>query len=78
VRNQGEDTAGAVRRPLLVTADEHLLDDVLRLATAATVSVDVRAEVGGARAVWGGLFSLCAAVRVLLRRRAGAGRPALA
>lgn len=48
----GERGIGAARRPLLVTGDERLLDDVLRLAAAATVSVDVRSEVGDARTAW--------------------------
>lgn len=40
------------RRPLVVTQDEGLLDDVLRLASAASMAVDVRAEVGTARSAW--------------------------
>ncbi|HJU98391.1 MAG TPA: septum site-determining protein Ssd [Jiangellaceae bacterium] len=42
----------AAARPLLVTADDGLLDDLLRLATAAGVEVDVVADAGSARARW--------------------------
>ncbi|HEU0213933.1 MAG TPA: septum site-determining protein Ssd [Jiangellaceae bacterium] len=42
----------AAARPLLVTADDGLLDDLLRLATAAGVEVDVAADAGSARARW--------------------------
>lgn len=45
--------ADQARRPLLVTGDERILDDLLRLAAAATVSIDVRSEVGSARPAWG-------------------------
>jgi secretion/DNA translocation related CpaE-like protein len=40
--------------PLLVTADDGLLDDLLRLAAAAGVSLDVAADPGAGRAAWGG------------------------
>lgn len=50
--HDGDPASGGVRRPLLVTGDEHLLDDVLRLAAAATVSLDVRSEIGDARSAW--------------------------
>ncbi|MGH8825622.1 MAG: septum site-determining protein Ssd [Jiangellaceae bacterium] len=39
-------------RPLVVTADDRLLDDLLRLAAAAGVEVDVAADPGAARARW--------------------------
>jgi secretion/DNA translocation related CpaE-like protein len=39
-------------RPLVVTADDGLLDDLLRLATAAGVEVAVAADPGSARARW--------------------------
>lgn len=39
-------------RPLLVTAEPALLDDVLRLAATAGVEVDVAHEVAGARRRW--------------------------
>src|SRR6266540_5502504 len=39
-------------RPLLVTADPLLLDDLLRLCAAAAVEPDVAADVGGARRSW--------------------------
>ncbi|MFW6091109.1 MAG: septum site-determining protein Ssd [Actinomycetota bacterium] len=41
-------------RPLVLTADERLLDDVLRLAAAAGVEVDLVTEAGAARARWPG------------------------
>ncbi|HSK54630.1 MAG TPA: septum site-determining protein Ssd [Jiangellales bacterium] len=43
--------AGPVR-PLVVTADERLLDDLLRLAAAAGVDVDVADDAGSALACW--------------------------
>lgn len=39
-------------RPLLVTADDGLLDDLLRLAAAAGVDADVVADAGAARSRW--------------------------
>lgn len=39
-------------RPLLVTADEHLLDDLLGLAQRAGVDVDVAPDVGTAQTLW--------------------------
>ena len=39
-------------RPLLVTADAELLDDVLRLSAAAGVAVEVAADLVSARASW--------------------------
>ncbi len=39
-------------RPLVVTADDGLLDDLLRLAAAAGVEVDVATDPGSARARW--------------------------
>lgn len=43
----------ALSRPLLVTNDADLLDDLLRLAAAADVEVDVAADPIAARARWG-------------------------
>ncbi|MCA1822966.1 MAG: septum site-determining protein Ssd [Mycobacteriales bacterium] len=43
-----------MRRPLVVTADPQLLDDLLRLAAAAGAEVDVAPDAVGARAVWAG------------------------
>ena len=43
---------GPATRPLLVTADERLLDDLLRLAAAAGAEVDVAADAGEARTRW--------------------------
>ncbi|MFY1705549.1 septum site-determining protein Ssd [Micromonospora sp. WMMA1923] len=40
------------RRPLIVTADGELLDDLLRLAAAGGVEVDVAADPAAARARW--------------------------
>ena len=39
-------------RALLITADENLLDDVLRLAAAASAEVEVVPDVGAVRASW--------------------------
>lgn len=39
-------------RPLVVTADDGLLDDVLRLAAAAGTDVDVAHDAGSARSSW--------------------------
>jgi secretion/DNA translocation related CpaE-like protein len=39
-------------RPLLVTADDRVLDDVIRLAAARGLALDVAADVGGARQAW--------------------------
>ena len=39
-------------RPLLLTADPHLLDDLLRLAAAAGTDVEVAPDPAGARAPW--------------------------
>lgn len=39
-------------RPLVVTADEGLLDDLLRLAAAAGVEVEVASDAGTARSRW--------------------------
>jgi secretion/DNA translocation related CpaE-like protein len=41
-------------RPLVVTGDEGLLDDLLRLAAAAGVEVEVAADAGAARSHWPG------------------------
>ncbi len=41
-------------RPLVATGDERLLDDLLRLAAAAGVSVDVAPDAAAARAAWAG------------------------
>src|SRR3712207_8052527 len=39
-------------RPLIVTADASLLDDLLRLAAAAGVEPEVAADAGAARRSW--------------------------
>jgi secretion/DNA translocation related CpaE-like protein len=44
--------AGPARRPLVLTADVRLLDDLLRLAAAAGVEVEVDADPGAARRSW--------------------------
>ena len=44
--------AGGSSRALVVTADESLLDDLLRLAAAASAEVDVVHDVGAARSGW--------------------------
>ncbi|GAB3400287.1 CpaE-like family protein [Flindersiella endophytica] len=44
--------AQEVGRPLLVTADDRVLDDVIRLAAACGMALDVAADVGGARPAW--------------------------
>lgn len=41
-----------VPRPLLVTTDDRVLDDVIRLAAARGLALDVAADVGGARQTW--------------------------
>ncbi len=41
-------------RPLLITADEALLEDVLRLAAAVGVDLEVAADAAGGRASWAG------------------------
>jgi secretion/DNA translocation related CpaE-like protein len=47
-------TPAPVVRPLLVTADNAVLDDVLRLAAAAGVAVDVAHDDVAARRLWNG------------------------
>jgi secretion/DNA translocation related CpaE-like protein len=42
-------------RPLVITADEGLLDDLLRLAAAAGVEIDVAPDAGAARSRWPGV-----------------------
>lgn len=51
-RRDGSREPAAPPRPLVVTRDEGLLDDLLRLASVASVAVDVRSDVGTARAAW--------------------------
>lgn len=41
-----------ILRPLLVTADDQLLDDLLRLAAAAGIEVEVARDCGSARSRW--------------------------
>lgn len=48
----GHELAGQVARPLLVTADEHLLDALLRLAAAAGVTPQVASDAVTARRSW--------------------------
>ena len=47
-------SAGSSTRPLVLCADEHVLDDLLRLAAAAGVEAEVAADPGAARTAWGG------------------------
>lgn len=47
-----QERAAAVMRPLLVTADDDLLDDLLRLAAAAGIEVEVASDPASARARW--------------------------
>jgi secretion/DNA translocation related CpaE-like protein len=64
--------------PLLITADPELLDDVVRLAAAAGVDLQVMPDPGAARPIWSrapvvlvGDDAAEAVGRVRLRRRAG-------
>ena len=41
-------------RPLIITADPRLLDDLLRCAAAAGIEPEVQADPGAARASWAG------------------------
>lgn len=52
VRPGGPAPFTARARPLVVTADEDLLDDLLRLAAAAGIDVDVVHDAGAARSRW--------------------------
>jgi secretion/DNA translocation related CpaE-like protein len=67
------DTAGgSPELPLLITGDAELLDETLRLADAAGVSLHVVAEAGGARSSWPGARLVLVgfdAVADLVRRR---------
>ena len=45
----GKHTAMGSGRPLVVTADKHLLDEVLRLAAMVGVDVEVVPDAGSAR-----------------------------
>lgn len=45
-------TPSTPRRPLAITADEHLLDDLVRLAAAAGITLDVAHDAGAARRWW--------------------------
>lgn len=72
----GHDPVGRVRRPLLVTADEELLDTLLRLAAAAGVTPQVATDVATARRSWSaspvvalGVDQVAAAVAAGLPRR---------
>ncbi|MQA78068.1 MAG: septum site-determining protein [Streptosporangiales bacterium] len=46
------DTIGKESRPLLVSDDEHLVDEVLRLAAAAGASIELVPSAGAARPSW--------------------------
>jgi secretion/DNA translocation related CpaE-like protein len=66
------------RRPLLVTADPELLDDVLRLASAAGIEIDVAPGAAAARSSWPAAAlvlvgsDLAATIaRAAIRRRSG-------
>lgn len=72
----GHNLAAQVRRPLLVTADEQLLDSLLRLAAAAGVTPQVATDVAAARRSWSvaslvvlGVDQVAAAVAAGLPRR---------
>jgi hypothetical protein len=63
-------------RPLLVTADPDLLDDVLRLAAVAGVEIEVAADAASSRSAWSSAPLVLAGVdlgeslsRAALRRR---------
>lgn len=45
-------TGGAAARPLVLTGDEDLLDELLRIAATAGVELDVAADAAGARRRW--------------------------
>lgn len=71
-------------RPLLVTADPNILDDLLRLAATAGVEVEVAYDLPAVRRSWNGaplvvlgpdLLDRCAAGRQGRRARAGPRRP---
>jgi len=47
-------STGPTSRPLVVTADEAMLDSLLRLAAAADVTPDVATDPGAARRLWTG------------------------
>ena len=51
-RDSGGRDSGGRERPLLLTSDAELLDDLLRLAAAAGTEVDVAPDPGSARAAW--------------------------
>jgi secretion/DNA translocation related CpaE-like protein len=72
-----QDSAGSTR-PLLVTADETLLDTLVRLAAAADVTPSVASDIASARRHWSvaplvivGLDQVPAATTAALPRRAG-------
>ncbi len=48
----GRHGVDAERRPMLITSDEHLLDEILRLAATAAVDLDVVPDVGSAARGW--------------------------
>ncbi|NED95756.1 hypothetical protein G1H11_10570 [Phytoactinopolyspora alkaliphila] len=52
VRDAGSSPAGSAPKPIVVTTDDELLDDVLRLAAAAGAAVEVVPDPGAARARW--------------------------
>ena len=72
------ETPPAASRPLVLTADSELLDEVLRASAAASVSVEVVPDPGAARRAWGdaplvvvGDDAADAVVRASLPRRPG-------
>lgn len=52
VREPADRREPSARQPLLVTADERLLDDLVRLATAVGAELTLASDPGSARAVW--------------------------
>jgi secretion/DNA translocation related CpaE-like protein len=74
----GQDSGVSTRRPLLVTADEALLDVLVRLAAAAGVTPHVASDMATARRLWSiaplvivGADQVPAATSAALPRRAG-------
>ena len=54
----GRHGAEIERRPMLITSDEQLLDELLRLAATAGVDVDVVPDVGSATRGWSAASSV--------------------
>ena len=72
------DPSGHTRRPLLVTSDPDVLEELLRLSAATGVELDVTPDAAGARRYWSSATLVLVAVdaaagcaRLRLPRRAG-------